>query len=167
MIPTLLPGQRVVVEFTDADPGRGELILFRQADYQVVHRVLGPAVSQDGRACLRTRGDHLPGLDPVVDRARVLGRVVSVEEAEGSWWDLRGGAAPAYGLAVALHDLFWAVAAVAAARADAGLVRVGLGELLRRQVVGWDRRLLRLAHRVFFPLCHRRTTVPPASNEPC
>jgi len=102
------------------DPERGELILFRQADYHAIHRVLGPAVRPDGGSSLRTRGDHVPGLDPPVERSCVLGKVVAVEEAEGIWWDLRAAAAPGYALAVALHDLFWAAAAVAANKAGPG-----------------------------------------------
>jgi len=163
MLPTLLPGQQVAVELAAERPERGDLLLFRQAGYHVVHRYLGPATARDGTPCLRTRGDHVPALDPPLDPARVLGRVVALER-DGAWWDLESATARLYGLGAALHDLFWAAAAVLAGRTDALLGRSD--RLLRECVVAWDRRLLGLAHRLFLRLGSRRRapggpTLPP------
>lgn len=154
MLPTLRPGQRVAVELVVEGPERGDLLLFRQVDYHVVHRYLGPTTSGDGVPCFRTRGDHVPALDAPLDPARVLGRVIAVER-EGEWWDLDGAAARLYALGAALHDLFWAAAALAAGRLEA---RWGAREgLLRERVVAWDRRLLGLAHRLFLRLGSRKS----------
>jgi hypothetical protein len=161
MLPQLEPGRRVVVDFSDDEPERGDILFFEQADYHVVHRFLGPAVLADGRPCLRTRGDLRPELDPPLERSRVLGRVVAMEDAEGAWWDLRGGGGRLYALALALHDLFWAAATVAATGVDRGL---RLGGRLRKRVIGLDQRLLHATHRLFFRRCHVRLARPPAGG---
>lgn len=156
MLPILRPGQRVAVEFSLERLDRGDLLLYRQQDYLVVHRLLGTACFPDGRPCLRTRGDNMPGLDPPLDRARVLGRVVAIENDDG-WRDLRGAGAKLYALALALHDLAWAVAAVAGSRADGALRRLGVSGGVRRRIEYLDRRLQRWAHSLLFerlhPLC--------------
>jgi len=154
MVPTLRHGDQVAVELAAERPERGDLLLFRQAAYHVVHRYLGPATGADGRPCLRTRGDHVSALDPALDPVLVLGRVVAAER-EGVWRDLDNATARVYGLGVALHDLFWAAAAVLAGRLDA---RRGADQgSFRERVVAWDRRFLALAHRLFLRLGRRRT----------
>src|SRR5262245_19973917 len=56
----------------------GELLVFRQQDYLVVHRCLGRARARDGARCLRTRGDARPDLDPPVLDDRVVARVAAI-----------------------------------------------------------------------------------------
>ncbi|HKQ62516.1 MAG TPA: S24/S26 family peptidase, partial [Candidatus Polarisedimenticolaceae bacterium] len=89
MTPTLASGQTLGVEFAPEALRRGDLLLFRQQDYLVVHRLLGPASFPDGRRCWRTRGDGMLALDPPVDPARVVGRVVAVQLGE-EWRSLEG-----------------------------------------------------------------------------
>lgn len=153
MLPTLRAGQRVAVELALERPERGDLLLFRQVDYYVVHRYLGPASGADGKPCLRTRGDHMPRLDSPLDPERVLGRVVAIEE-EGGWLDLDSGGARLYGLAVALHDLVWSVAVLVGGKLETVLGRPRGS--LRERVAGWDRALLARAHRIFLRLARRR-----------
>lgn len=160
MLPMLREGQLVAVDLSPFEPELGDLLLFRQQDYLVVHRFLGPASQEDGSPAFRTRGDGLPGLDPSVERARVRGRVRAIED-RGLWWSLEGGGARAWALAVALHDLCWAGAAVMAGRADGRLRRVGLRSAVRPWVVRTDRALLGLAHRLLFPAFHRASTAWP------
>jgi hypothetical protein len=156
MLPTLRPGQRVAVDFAARSPRRGELALFRQQDYHVVHRILGPASNPPEAGCLRARGDRLPGLDPPVAPSAIRGTVIATEASADRWWSLRGGGARRYALAVALHALFWGGLAALAARAGA--------PALRRLVSRCDRALLGFAHRAFFPLCHRQGE-PPRAND--
>jgi hypothetical protein len=157
MLPTLRAGQRVAVDLAPVALERGDLLLFRQVDYLVVHRLLGPASREDGTPQLRTRGDGLAGLDPPVDRRRVRGKVVAIED-DGQWWILEGAGSRVWSLAVALHDLAWAAAGTAAGRIDKllGAVR------LRSWTASADRVLLALAHRLFFRILHRRTSQRPS-----
>jgi len=160
MLPMLRAGQLIAVDLSPFEPELGDLLLFRQQDYLVVHRFLGPASREDGSPAFRTRGDGLPGLDPAVERARVRGRVRAIED-RGRWWSLEGGGARAWALAVALHDLCWAGAAVVAGRADGLLRRVGLRLAVQTWVVRTDRALLGLAHRLLFPAFHRASAAWP------
>jgi hypothetical protein len=153
MVPTLHPGQRVAVERAGETRKRGELLLFRGGGERVVHRYLGPASTERGAPCLRTRGDANPMLDAPLDPEDVLGRVVACER-DGVWWDFGGAAGELYGLGAALHDLFWAVAAHAAGKLDSLIRRPG--GVVRPWIVAWDRRLLGLAHRVFLQFARRR-----------
>jgi hypothetical protein len=149
MRPTLAPGERVLVEFDPTRLERGDLVLYRQLDYLVVHRVLGPA-SRENDPALRTRGDGTSALDPPLERSRVRGRVTAIER-DGAWFLLDGEGARAFALAVAVHDLAWA-------GVHAVLVRVGLGAL----AAACDRALLGLAHRALFRALHRRSAGLPA-----
>lgn len=142
MRPTLAPGDEVQV---DLAPGRlrfGDLLLFRQADYLVVHRFLGPARRPDGSPCLRTRGDGRIALDPALDRGAVRGRAIAARR-KNEWRTLTGAAPRAWGIAVAGHALFWSAAAVV----------VGW-EPLRRIVAGIDRGLLLAADGIAFKIVH-------------
>jgi len=159
MLPTLHPGQRIAVELRSRPAERGDLLLFRQLDYLVVHRMLGPARLADGSPGLRTRGDGKPGLDPPLDGKRVRGRAVALE-ARGAWWDLDAPGARLYALAVALHDLFWSAAIHCASRGDDLLEDARLAGPLRGWASRADRWLLQQAHRrLFFP-AHRRLKRP-------
>ena len=165
MLPTLRPGQRVAVDFSALEPERGDLALFRQQDYHVVHRVLGPASSPAGGGCLRARGDHLPALDPPVAPASVRGTVVAIEQAPGLWWNMRGGGARLYAIAAALHGLFWAGMAVLGGKADAMATRAGGRPRLRELASRCDRAALGVAHRLFFSPCHRQGGLPRSNDD--
>jgi hypothetical protein len=161
MMPTLSPGDLVAVDFSPAEPRRGEILLFRQVDYLAVHRLLGTARLRDDSTCLRTRGDGRHRLDPPLDRSRVHGRVVAVLKGNG-WRDMQSGAARLYGTALALHDLAWAAAGVAADRLDRGFGREGA---LASVTAFVDRKLLGLVHRVLFTLAHSRIERPEGLDE--
>jgi signal peptidase I len=163
MRPTLPPGSLLCVEFEPKDIGMGDLLLFRQADYLAVHRLLGRASRDDGRTVLRTRGDNVPAFDPAVDPSRVVGRVIALER-DGSWRDLKSGGARAYASLLAIHDFFWTAAAVLADRSvDRVLRKLRLPVSLRRAVSRLDATLLRAADRLFFRLAH--SPVPPPDFE--
>jgi len=151
MEPTLRPGQAVAVEFAPRRLRVGDVLLFRQADYLVVHRLLGRSAFPDGRPGLRTRGDARPGLDPRLAPADVLGRVVAARRSDGVWIGFDGGPARAWARAAAWHDLAWAAA---------GVVVRPLGATGGRAVAALDRLLLRTAHRLLFAVCHRAVAPP-------
>jgi len=161
MVPLLREGQLIAVDLSPREPEIGDLLLYRQLDYLVVHRYLGPATREDGNPILRTRGDACLGLDPPLERSRVRGRVVAIE-AQGCWWDLDGGGARAWALTTALHDLFWAGLGTLARRGDAGLGRLGLAMRTEPWVARLDRIGLRYSHRLLFRALHRaRPDRPP------
>jgi hypothetical protein len=161
MVPLLREGQLVAVDLSPFEPEVGDLILYRQLDYLVVHRYLGPATREDGHPTLRTRGDACLGLDPPLERARVRGRVVAVE-SEGRWWSLDSGGARAWALAVALHDLSWATAGVLARRCDSLLRSLGVRGRTEPWAAKLDQTALRLSHRLLFRALHRsRDHAPP------
>jgi len=161
MVPTLHPGQRLAVEFGGAEPRRGDLLLFRQADYLAVHRLLGPArPALDGERRLRTRGDGQLGLDPPVNPADVLGRITAIE-TDGSWRGLEGIVAGMYARCMAWHDLFWAGVGIGARTVDRRLSGDRSDGLLSRWVSRADRGLLAMIHALLFRVCHR-CVAPPA-----
>ena len=127
---------------------RGDLIVFGQQDYLVIHRYLSMARTPDRRPCLRTRGDGRSQFDPPLLPDRVHGRAVAL--CRGSTWcSLDGWSARAYARLVAWHDLAWGSAAAVA-------LRVGLGGA----VAAADRALLRLLSTALFSLCHRSIDPP-------
>ena len=154
MIPLLREGQLIAVDLSPLEPVIGDLLLYRQLDYLVVHRYLGPATREDGHPLLRTRGDACLGLDPPLERKRVRGRVVAIE-GQGCWWDLDGGGARAFAIAVALHDLFWAGTGALARRSDVLLGRAGLSVRTEAWAARVDQITLRLSHRLLFRALHR------------
>lgn len=156
MRPTLLPGEVLAVEFSVDRIRGGDLLIFRQADYLVVHRFLGDGRGADGRPCLRTRGDGVLALDPPLEASRVVGRVIAVHRG-GAWRSVQRRAARAYARALALHDLMWAAAGVASGRIDAMLGARGSRLAVRPWVQRMDRWLLRLLDGLLFERIH-----PPA-----
>ena len=153
MVPHLRGGDAVLAVPLEAAPRRGDLLLYRQSGYWVVHRCLGHAVTRDGRPGLRTRGDGRNALDPLLAPEDVLARVTALRR-RGVWRSLESYPARAYAQLLAWHDLLWAVAGVAARKA-------GLG----RAVAEIDLFSLRLSVPFAFPLFHRRI-VPPATSGP-
>jgi len=152
MAPLLGTGDAVWVVPLPADPRVGEVLVFRQQEYLVVHRYLGRAVTSGGTPCLRTRGDRRNRLDPPLPPTLVRGRVAAVRR-RGAWSDLSGPGARAFARAVAAHALFWAAAGNAARP-------VGLDRVVARI----DAALLTIAVPVLFPLLHRRNPAPAPSG---
>ncbi len=159
MVPTLKDGQRVAISLSTGEIARGDLLLFRQVDYLVVHRFLGNTTGPDGEPRLRTRGDGRIALDPPLDPALVRGVVVAIED-DCCWWDLRGGGAKLYAIGVFLHDLSWAVAGMVARKLEGMLRRMGVALPLVALAERVDRALLSLAHRLLFKPLHARYTLP-------
>ena len=152
MVPHLRGGDAVLAVPLAAAPGRGDLLLYRQSDYWVVHRCLGRVVARDGREGLRTRGDGRNALDPLLAPDDVLARVTALRR-RGVWRSLESRPARAYALLLAWHDLFWAAVGVAARKA-------GLG----RAVAEIDLLSLRLSVPLAFPLFHRRIANPAVAG---
>lgn len=160
MLPTLPDGTEVVVDFSPVIVQRGDLLLFRQSDYLVIHRLVGSATFPDGRPCWRTRGDGLAAFDPPLEPSGVVGRVTAISR-EGSWWDLEGAGGRLYAIAAALHGFFWSALGVAVEKTlDRLLARLGSARSVRWRVNAADRRLLALADRCLFRRLHARRTEP-------
>ena len=158
MLPFLTEGQLVAVEFGAERLATGDLLVFRQVDYLVVHRLVGRG-SRNGATYYRCRGDGLAGLDPPVDPERVVGRVVAVRCGE-SWRSVRGGGARLYARLSAWHDLSWTTLRRLAGFVEGGLRRLGLKLPLRETVSAFDRRVLRLAYRLLFERVHPVVPAP-------
>ncbi len=159
MSPTLREGFVVAVEFAPQELRRGDMLLFRQREILVVHRLLGRARKSDGMDWLRTRGDATISLDSRLDPTAVVGRVIAFRDERG-WWDARSRGARLFAWQMAWHGLFWSGLAALADRGKRVAGRPG-GAVGPRawlgRVDGW---LQRLAYMLAFRLLHRRTTNP-------
>ena len=153
MLPHLCGRDAVLVVPLAETPKRGDLLLYRQQDYWVVHRCLGWVASRDGRSGFRTRGDGRNVLDPHLAAEDVLARVVALRRG-GGWRSLEGRPARLYARLMAWHDLFWATAGVVARKAGLGPAAAAI-----------DLGVLRLAVPLAFPLFHRQIA-PPAVSLP-
>jgi hypothetical protein len=143
---------------------RGDLLLFKQADYYAVHRLLAWTATPEGKPYLRTRGDGHPFFDPPVEHERVEGRAIAIE-ADGYWWNLSGAGARLYALGAVVHDLCWALAATGAKKVDTGLRGLGIGSSIQAMVGRIDRALLGIAHKMLFKRLHKRSQSPPGGSE--
>ena len=148
MEPLLAGGGRIALVPPRKAPRRGDLLVYRQHDYLVVHRYLGRASAPDGRPCFRTRGDGRNTLDPPLFPDAVAARVTSVERS-GSWRSLEGRGPALYARLVAWHGLVWAAAGVVLRPLRAGTAAAWL-----------DRAFLRAADALFFEACHGRVAAP-------
>lgn len=164
MLPTLRSGESIIVDFRPERIERGDLVLFRQADYLVVHRLLGPASREDGTPLLRTRGDGRSALDPPLPRDRLRGRVLGAR-IEGRWCGFNGAAARVYGLSLALHGLAWAGAGALARALDRRLRRLGFPSPLEGWTAAADRALLHAVHRSLFHRLHPRLPAPRSAAD--
>lgn len=72
MLPTLRPGDEVVVDLEARTFRCGDLIVVRDGDDLIAHRVLGVGPS------LETRGDNAPTADPPVPLERVMGPIIEL-----------------------------------------------------------------------------------------
>jgi hypothetical protein len=163
MLPTLRPGQLVAVDPAPGALSRGDVILFLQAGSLLVHRLLGPARAVGGTPRLRTRGDGAAVLDPALDPADVVGRVVALEDA-GAWRSTLSPGARRYGRWLARHALGWAALRLAARTADRALAALRLPAFLGSLAGAADRALARLVHRALFERCHAVIPRPPQAR---
>jgi hypothetical protein len=161
MIPTLREGQLLAIEFSPRSLAVGDLLVYRQGDLLMVHRLLGPARAASGVRALRTRGDGLSRLDPRLDPSRVLGRVIALRTgAADGWRTTRTGRARLYARCVAWHDLFWAAGGFGARKLEALIGRCGVRPPLQRWVAAVDRSLLWGVHRLLFAWAHPSIPAP-------
>jgi len=154
MLPTFAGVEHLAVEFSPAKLAFGDVVVFRQRENLVVHRLVQRR-PHEGALRLRTRGDGKIAFDPWVDPAAVIGRVVAVGYPDGSWRNLRNFRARCYARAIAAHGLVWG----------------GLGAIFMkfggRSGADWRWRLgrldqwkLRLAHAVLFRVLHPVVPAP-------
>lgn len=162
MVPTLAEAQLLDAEFVAAPPRRGELVLFRQLDYLVVHRYLGPCRAPDGRRAYRTRGDGRLFLDPAVLPERLIGRVRGARYGD-VWRTFRTRRGALYARLVALHDLAWAAGGILARFGDRALRKLRVPPFLVEATAACDRGLLRATHALLFHVAH---PVVPAPEQP-
>lgn len=153
MAPLLRGGDAVLAIPLVEPPRPGDLLLYQQQDYWVVHRCLGWAAAPDGRRALRTRGDGRNELDPRLRAEDVRARVVAMRRG-GAWRSLRGTTARVYARCMAWHALFFAAAGIVARKGGLGWV-----------VAAIDLGSLRLWVPLAFPVFHRRIA-PPATSGP-
>jgi signal peptidase I len=76
MTPLVRPGDEVFVEFGTRAPAFGEIVVYRQGDLMIVHRLVWRQ-SSGSEQLLITRGDGMPLFDPPVPSSNVLGVVRS------------------------------------------------------------------------------------------
>lgn len=164
MLPTLVEGQIVFVDFAPGRLQRGDVVLFRLDDLLIVHRLVGEVRRRDGRHYYRARGDGRIHLDPPIVPERIVGRVVALCNANG-WWSIRGRAARTYAWFLAWHALSWAAAGVLARVVDRVLALIRVDVWLQARVRAGDRRLLAWVHRMLFERIHERVSAPQASGD--
>jgi hypothetical protein len=152
MVPHLRGGDAVLAVPFSSPAVPGDLLLFRQEDYWVVHRCLGRAAAREGRRDLRMRGDGRNLLDPRVADEDVLARIVAIRRS-GAWRSLLGTRARIYSRLMAGHDLCWAAAGWLARTFGLGRVAAAL-----------DLGVLRLVVPLAFPAFHRPMTPPDAGS---
>ena len=146
MEPTLAPGSVIEVDFSPAHIRAGDLLVFRQAELIVVHRLVS---GRRGGKLLRTQGDACPDPDPPVARDDVLGRVTALERSPGARLSLDEAPARRYARAVAAGLRVSAGLIRCASITDTLLGRIGIRPGLRPRLTTAQRAALRLAqHRL-------------------
>lgn len=79
MWPQVRSGERVVLEVPHLrEPQRGEVVLVRQPEGFLLHRIIS-LWHQEGERFYLTRGDNSPGADNPVALTEVIGRMVALE----------------------------------------------------------------------------------------
>jgi len=154
MEPLLRGGDAVLAGPIDGGVRQGDLVLFRQQDYLVVHRYLGTVRTNRSSRCLRTRGDGRSLLDPALDPGDVRARVIAIRR-RGRWLSVTGPGALLFARLVAWHALVWSAVGIAARGAG-----------LDRAVAAVDSGLLRIAVALAVPLLHRRIEDPAGDSAP-
>jgi hypothetical protein len=77
MFPLLQEGDQVLVVHGSADARRGDIIVFRQGETTIAHRMLYSRKSVAGLVFI-AKGDNVPQADPPVSVSAIVGRVVAL-----------------------------------------------------------------------------------------
>jgi hypothetical protein len=160
MFPTFAEVERLAVEFSPQRLEFGDVLVFRQRGILVVHRLV-QRQQNEGLLRLRTRGDGTISLDPWLDPGSVIGRVVAVGYADGTWRCLRNFRARLYGHALALHGLVWG-------GLGAAVLKFGgrHGPTWHWRLGRLDHFKLRLDHALFFRVLHPVIPAPEFADSP-
>jgi signal peptidase I len=78
MFPLLQEGDQVLVRHCSTEVQRGDIIVFRQGDATIAHRVVHIRKSVAGVLFI-AKGDNVPQSDPPVNVSAIVGRVVAVK----------------------------------------------------------------------------------------
>jgi signal peptidase I len=140
MEPTLSPGAVIEVDFSRSSLQPGDLLVFRQAEFIVVHRL----VHARRGGMLRTQGDGCPDPDPPVARESVLGRVTAFERSPGVRLSLDGASARRHARRIARGLRVSAFVIRCASITDTLLGKIGIRPGLRTRLTTAQRAALRL-----------------------
>lgn len=77
MLPLIHDGDQLLVTHGVASARRGDVLLFRQGDQLIAHRLLARQIT-GGEVRYLTKGDNMLGADPLVPVAEIMGKVVLV-----------------------------------------------------------------------------------------
>lgn len=77
MLPLLRDGDQVLVSHIRDQVQVGDIVVFQRDDGLIAHRVLRVSPCDSG-GYLRTKGDHVQGLDPEMSEGEVVGRVLAI-----------------------------------------------------------------------------------------
>ena len=83
MVPSILPGDLISIQRASlSEISQGEIVLYSREGRLFAHRVMSRAGTQDDPQLI-TRGDRLSHNDPPVSSSELLGRVTSIQSADG------------------------------------------------------------------------------------
>ena len=83
MVPSILPGDLISIQRANlSEISSGEIVLYSRDGRLFAHRVVARAGSHDDPRLI-TRGDRLSHNDPSVSSSELLGRVTSIQCADG------------------------------------------------------------------------------------
>ena len=83
MVPSILPGDLISIQRASlSEISPGEIVLYSREGRLFAHRVVARAGSHDDPRLI-TRGDRLSHNDPPVSSSELLGRVTSIQSADG------------------------------------------------------------------------------------
>jgi signal peptidase I len=83
MFPTLRPGDRVLVKpvIKDEMPIPGSIVVFRDNDQLIIHRLIKILQNEEGNDCFEARGDSRPVSDKILPVQHIIGLAVSYKRA--------------------------------------------------------------------------------------
>ena len=83
MFPALRPGDLVHVRpfLKDEKPQIGNVLVFRDNDQLIVHRLVKFLQNEEGKDCFEARGDSRPASDKILPVQQIIGLAVSFKRA--------------------------------------------------------------------------------------